>query len=97
MKRKDKICTLGLSHESNPTADALVSNLRQRRLARGFACLEYLQRERENAQDRYLAKILEGRIIWRELLDLELQDIDEQIERVCASAAGPDRGARGNA
>jgi hypothetical protein len=37
------------------------------------------------------------RILWRELLDLELQDIDEQVSRICRAAGGaPTSGQEGN-
>lgn len=54
----------------------------QERLAEAAACLEALDCDRSSCGDPILAKALERRIVWRELLDLELQDIDEQIERL---------------
>ena len=52
------------------------------RLAKAAACLERLDEERVVLGDPNLGKSIEERIIWRELLDLELQEFDEQIERL---------------
>ena len=58
------------------------------RIARGFSRLQDIQLVRTHGQDLSFGKPAEERIIWRELLDLELQEIDEHIERRSASAAG---------
>jgi len=50
------------------------------RLAEAGACLERLDGERSSSGDPGLGKEIEERIIWRELLDLELQGFDEEIE-----------------
>ncbi len=55
-----------------------------RRLAEENACLEHLLAERECRRDATLGTIAENRIVWRELLDLELQEIDEQVNRIAA-------------
>ena len=52
------------------------------RLMRGFSCLQNIQLVRNHRQDPHFGITVEERIIWRELLELELQDVDEQIERV---------------
>ena len=57
-------------------------NPSRRRLAEAYDCLQQLDRLREDQCAPALGKILEERIVWRELLDLELQEIDEQIERI---------------
>jgi hypothetical protein len=49
------------------------------RLAEENARIESLEAERERLHDSRFAKTIEQRIIWSELLELELQDIDEQI------------------
>ena len=59
----------------------------QERLARAFSRLQGIQLVRNHRQDRFFGKSAEERIIWRELLDLELQDVDEHIERISAAAA----------
>ncbi|HZT32277.1 MAG TPA: hypothetical protein VFA33_20485 [Bryobacteraceae bacterium] len=63
------------------------------RLAEGRARLQRLDLERSLSGDPLFGKAIEQRIVWRELLDLELQDFDEQIERICA--ATQDIGERG--
>lgn len=56
------------------------------RLAEARDRLEHLDRERSWSGNPLLGKAVEQRIVWRELLDLELQDFDEQIERICGAA-----------
>ena len=58
----------------------------QERLAEAAARLERLHQERASAGDQILGMATEKRIIWRELLDLELQDFDEQNERLSSAA-----------
>jgi len=53
----------------------------QRRLAR-------LDAERERRGDSGFGKAAEDRIVWGELLELELQDLDEQLSRI-RGAGGP--------
>jgi hypothetical protein len=84
MKRKEHICTLNLSAPSRePTAEAVCPA--RKRLAKGFARLEKIERERAQGRDWIFSRFAEHRIIWRELLQLELQDTDEQIERICSA------------
>ena len=87
MKRKDHICTLNLSAPSlEPTSEAVSPT--RKRLAEGFARLEKIERQRAQGHNSILSRFVEQRIIWRELLRLELQDIeeaDEQIERICSA------------
>ena len=56
------------------------------RLAEARCHLQCLDRVRSFTGDPRFGKTIEQRIVWRELLDLELQDLDEQIERICESA-----------
>jgi len=63
------------------------------RLAEGKACLERLDAERACRGDSGFGRTTEDRIVWGELLDLELQDIDEQVSRIC-QAAGDGCGPR---
>ena len=79
---------LGLLPHTNPAPTATPSPI-QRRLAQAFALIEQIQEQRLQEQDPLAGRFIEERLIWRELLDLELQDIDEQIERICASAVVP--------
>jgi hypothetical protein len=65
--------------------DTVATSSLYERLAESRARLDRLDRERSRTGNRLLGKGVEQRIIWLELLDLELQDIDEQIERVCGA------------
>ena len=56
------------------------------RITLALASLERIYRERAVSGDPHLGKVLEDRIVWRELFDLELQGLDEQIEQICESA-----------
>ena len=58
-------------------------------MAKAAACLERLDEKRVVLGDPNLGKSIEERIIWRELLDLELQEFDEQIERLSEVAHRP--------
>lgn len=53
------------------------------RLAQEKASLDQLDLQRDSRHDTGFEKMTEQKIIWNELLDLELQDIDEQISRIC--------------
>ena len=63
-----------------------MSGLTGKRLKEAAACLEKLEAQRARGYDPLLGKWLEQRVIWRELLELELQEIDEQLERIAAVA-----------
>jgi hypothetical protein len=65
--------------------DARTFSLHER-LAEAAACLERLHQQRASAGDPILGMATEKRIIWRELLDLELQAFDEQNERLSSVA-----------
>ena len=56
------------------------------RLAEEKACLERLDSERRRLGNTRVGKAAEDRIVWGELLELELQDIDEQVNRLCREA-----------
>jgi hypothetical protein len=56
------------------------------RLRAGRASLEHIDLKRSLRGDPHLDRALEDRIVWRELFDLELQELDEQIARMCESA-----------
>ncbi len=56
------------------------------RLADEKACLDYLDQERSRVGDLNFGRTLEDKTIWRELLDLELQEADERIERIREAA-----------
>jgi len=63
-----------------PRNDAPAADIR-RRLSEGQAELERLDAERQRRGDQRLGKTAEDRIVWGELLELELQDIDERVSR----------------
>jgi len=73
--------------------NARISSLHER-LVKAAACLERLDWERSSSGDPILGKVIEKRIVWRELLDLELQDFDEQIAHLLEVAHNlfPDTG-----
>jgi len=52
-----------------------------KRLAQGALLLRHIDVERKLRGNPTLGKATEDRIIWRELFDLELQEVDEQITR----------------
>ncbi len=60
--------------------------LRQR-LTEEVARLELLDADRERRNDSRFGKSTEDRIVWGELIELELQDIDEQVNRICTGVA----------
>jgi len=68
------------------------------RLAEKKACLEHLDAERACRGNSGFGRTIEDRIVWSELLDLELQNIDEQVSRICQAAgdAGGPRSRRSN-
>jgi hypothetical protein len=57
----------------------------RQRLAEAVARLERLDAERERRGDSRFGRTTESRIIWGELIELELQEIDEQVGRICNS------------
>lgn len=63
-----------------------------RRLADGAARLARLHHERERLGDAGIGRPLEDRIVWTELIDLELQEIDEQVSRLSQAAEGGEPG-----
>lgn len=56
------------------------------RLVEEYAMLSRLEVERVERGEPNFGKAIEERILWRELLELELQDVDEQIERIAGAA-----------
>lgn len=53
-----------------------------RRLAGAVVLLEDIEMLRDYQHDALYGKNLEERLIWSELLELELQEVDEQMERL---------------
>jgi len=56
------------------------------RLAEETASLEDLEGERKRRGDPSFGKAAEDRIVWGELLELELQEIDERVSHICGPA-----------
>src|SRR5579859_5976107 len=90
MNSKNGIRTPNLSDCDMPRVPA-PSCPTHERLARAFFRLKDMQLVRKEWEDPSLGKSDEERIIWRELLDLELQDVDEQIERISAAVGNGSR------
>ena len=66
----------------------------QRRLAEGKARLEDIDSARLRLHEPALRRMEEAHIIWNELLELELQDIDEHVSRLRGSSPNPRRPGR---
>ena len=56
------------------------------RLAEAKASLDYLDAERTRRADPDFGRGLEDKIVWRELLELELEDAEDRITRMCKAA-----------
>lgn len=84
---RNRFWTLSFGKRDAP--EAVASTPTEQRLAQGFACLQNLQKAREELEDPHFGTGTEQRIVWRELLELELQDVDEQIERILNAAGSP--------
>jgi hypothetical protein len=56
------------------------------RLAQAFSCIQDIQAERDHRGNPRFGKYLEHRLVWRELIELELYELDEHIERMWAAA-----------
>lgn len=54
----------------------------RRRLAESFVRLQNIELVRVEEDDPNYAKTIEDRIVWRELIELELQEIDERIAKI---------------
>jgi hypothetical protein len=58
----------------------------QTRLAQAKSSLDYLDLERSRRADPAFGRLLEDQIIWRELLELELQEAEDRIAQMCDAA-----------
>ena len=82
-----QLCILNLAEAAEcPEEQAVPGVGSSKRLREAFAVLEAVDRQRTKGQDSLLGKVLEEQIIQRELLELELQRIDELIEKLSAAA-----------
>jgi hypothetical protein len=64
-----------------PQPEEVSGTVVSRRLAHEFCCLETIACQRAAWGDPGFGKAIEDRIIWRELIDLELQEVDAQFDR----------------
>jgi hypothetical protein len=64
------------------STDAVIKD----RLSKSKECLDYLEVEREHRGDPAFGRLVEQQMIWRELLELELQDAEERITSLCDAA-----------
>jgi hypothetical protein len=81
-------CSTRLSSAGYEKSEKSHEDTTWQRLAEEKACLEQLDAERAQRGDSSYGKATEDRIVWSELIDLELQDIDEQVRRICREAGG---------
>jgi hypothetical protein len=85
-----------VSEDTERTQQQCPANTIRQRLAEGKACLEWLDGEQDRRGDPGFEKATVNRIVWRELLDLELQDVDDQLHRICDAAGdATERNPRG--
>lgn len=70
----------------NAKADPCPATAIRRRLTEEMTSLEHFDAERERRSDSRFGKTTEDRIVWGELIELELQEIDEQVSRICGAA-----------
>jgi hypothetical protein len=85
MNWNNQLCTLNLW--AGATARVRTAGCPTRaRLAGAFNRLENIEVMRWRRKDPFIDKSAEERIIWCELLELELQAVDEQSERILAAA-----------
>jgi len=87
MSEKSQLCILHLADAAECLEEQAVGGGgSSKRLTDALAVLETIDRQRTNGQDSLLGRVLEEQIIQRELLELELQRIDELIEKLSAAA-----------
>jgi hypothetical protein len=82
-----RICTLNLSAGAAPSP-LVCSGPTHDRLKKAVAELEEIEAMRAMTNNWLFGKFTEDRLIWRELLELELQDVEEQVERICHGETG---------
>ena len=62
------------------------TTLTKDRLSAAKECLDYLEAERLSRDDPGFGRMVEQKIISREVLELELQEAEEQITTMCNAA-----------
>jgi hypothetical protein len=85
MRTKNQVCTLNLTVDGESPVPFPVCPTRAR-LAEAYRCLRDIQLVRNHRGDPSFQKSLEQRMIWRELIDLEVQalDVSNNVEAQCA-------------
>ena len=68
------MCTLNLGVAARPPAPICPT---RQRLAHSFARLQSIQRKRDQLENALFGRSSEDQIVWRELLELELQAKEE--------------------
>jgi hypothetical protein len=73
---------------NNTNAESRHTDRIRQRLADAMTQLERITAERERRCDSAFGKTAESRIVWGELIELEVQEIDEQVSRNRGAAGG---------
>jgi hypothetical protein len=60
----------------------------EQRLEKSVAFLETLALIRSIEGDESFGRAVEGRIVQREVIDLEMQEVDEAIDSICQRSSG---------
>ena len=59
------------------------------RLDEAYTLIKWIDQAEYGESDRAFLKLLEDSVVWRELIELELHEVDEQIERIATASALP--------
>jgi hypothetical protein len=59
------------------------------RLDEAYTLIKWIDQAEYGESDRVFLKLLEDSVVWRELVELELHEVDEQIERIATASALP--------
>jgi hypothetical protein len=88
MKPKSRIFRLDICGRwpRRPAGTVPALSPTSKRLQAEVAVLDQLDQEHSGLAASNFGKALADHIVWRELLELELQEIDEQIDRITGAA-----------
>lgn len=85
MSRKNQLCTLNLNAGAqiaaiprSPATDTRAECPTRKRLSKAAARLRNIELVRNHRRDQEFGKAAEEQIIWRELLELEMQQTSER-------------------
>jgi hypothetical protein len=56
------------------------------RLDEAYTMIQWIGQAEHSQSDSAFLKLLEDSVVWRELIELELHDVDEQIERIASTS-----------